>query len=117
MIIEINKNKINVSKMYTSGQNNVTFEVIDFGADEVTEIMSNQTAFKLCEDDGTIVDEYTNMAFVSTTIIPEDDGIDSIVKVTFRKKTDIEIRLDALEEGQETQDGAIEELASIVGGE
>ena len=57
------------------------------------------------------------MAFVSAANIPEEDGTDTIVIVTFRKKTEIEIRLDALEEGQETQDGAIEELASIVGGE
>lgn len=34
-----------------------------------------------------------------------------------RKLSDIEVRLDALESGQDTQDGAIEELAGIIGGE
>lgn len=34
-----------------------------------------------------------------------------------RKLSDIEVRLDALENGQDTQDGAIEELAGIIGGE
>ena len=33
-----------------------------------------------------------------------------------RVLSDLELRLDALEEGQETQDGAIEELAGMMGG-
>lgn len=117
MIIEVNKNRIEVSNAYSSGQHQVSFEVTDIGADDLADIMLKQTAFTLSEDDGTVVEEYKNMAFVSSANIPDAEGTDTIAIVTFRKKTDIEIRVDALEEGQETQDGAIEELASIVGGE
>lgn len=38
------------------------------------------------------------------------------VTISLRQKTDIELRLDALEEGHEINAGAIEELAGIVGG-
>lgn len=117
MFIEANKKRIEVSNAYASGQNQVSFEVTGIGADEATVILSKISTFNLFEDDGNIAEEYKHMVFVSTTNIPEDDGTDTIVIVTFRKKTDIEIRVDALEEGQETQDGAIEELASIIGGE
>ena len=39
------------------------------------------------------------------------------VTISLRQKTDIELRLDALELGHEINAGAIEELAGIVGGE
>ena len=117
MSIEANKKRIEVSNAYASGQNHVTFEVTGIGADEISAIMLKQTEFTLRKDDGTVVEEYKHMAFVSASNIPDEEGNDTMVVVTFRKKTEIEIRLDALEEGQETQDGAIEELASIVGGE
>ena len=117
MFIEVNKKRIEVSNAYASGQNQVSFEVTGIGADAATEILLKTSTFNLCEDDGNIVDEYKHMAFVSASNIPDEEGNDTLVVVTFRKKTEIEIRLDALEKGQETQDGAIEELASIVGGE
>ena len=117
MFIESNKKRIEVSNAYTSGQNQVTFEVTGIGADELSAIMLKQTEFTLNDDDGAVVEEYKHMAFVSASNIPDEEGNNTLVVVTFRKKTEIEIRLDALEEGQETQDGAIEELASIVGGE
>lgn len=39
------------------------------------------------------------------------------VTISLRQKTDVELRLDALEVGHEINAGAIEELAGIVGGE
>lgn len=42
---------------------------------------------------------------------------DGSVSVTMRIKSEIERRLDALEAEQELQNGAIEELANIAGGE
>ena len=117
MFIEANKKRIDVSNAYASGQNQVSFEVTGIGADELSAIMLKQTEFTLNNDDGTVVEEYKHMAFVSASNIPDEEGNDTLVVLTFRKKTKIEIRLDALEEGQETQDGAIQELASIIGGE
>ena len=117
MFIEANKNRIEVLNAYASGQNHVSFEVTGIGADELSSIMLKQTEFTLNDDDGTVVEEYKHVAFVSASNIPNEDGNDTLVVLTFRKKTELEIRVDALEEGQETQDGAIEELASIIGGE
>ena len=117
MFIEVRKKRIEVSNAYASGQNQVTFEVTGIGADELSAIMLKQTEFTLNDDDGTVVEEYKHMAFVSVANIPDEEGNDTLVVVTFRKKNELEIRVEALEEGQEVQDGAIEELASIVGGE
>lgn len=114
MFIEANKKRIDVSNAYASGQNQVSFEVTGIGADEATVILSKVSTFNLCEDDGNITEEYKHMAFVSAANIPEDDGTDTIVIVTFRKKTDIEIRVDALEASQSDQDDAIAEIAEMV---
>ena len=37
-----------------------------------------------------------------------------VVTISLREKTDIELRLDALEEGQEIQDGAIEDIGAAL---
>jgi hypothetical protein len=41
---------------------------------------------------------------------------DESVTISLREKTDIEKRLDALEESQDIQDGAIADLAEVIGG-
>ncbi len=47
------------------------------------------------------------------------DIVDEKVEATFviREKTEMEKRLDAVEQGQSIQDGAIMELAGMAGGE
>lgn len=55
---------------------------------------------------------YKNLKLESVTTNVENGS----VSVTMRIKTEIEIRLEALEESQSLQNGAIDELANIVGG-
>ena len=114
MFIEVRKKRIEVSNAYASGQNQVTFEVTGIGADELSAIMLKQTEFTLRKDDGTVVEEYKHMAFVSASSIPDEEGNDTLVVVTFRKKTEIEIRVDALEASQSDQDDAIAEIAEMI---
>ena len=114
MFIEANKKRIEVSNAYASGQNHVAFEVTGIGADELSAIMLKQTEFTLNDDDGAVVEEYKHMAFVSASNIPDEEGNDMLVVVTFRKKTEIEIRLDALEASQYDQDDAIAEIAEMI---
>ena len=114
MFIEASKKRIEVSNAYASGQNQVTFEVTGIGSDEISAIMLKQTEFTLNDDDGTVVEEYKHMAFVSASNIPDEEGNDTLVVVTFRKKTKIEIRLDALEASQYDQDDAIAEIAEMI---
>ena len=77
----------------------------------------NLSSFKYVNDNGDIFGNYENYTFESVTYFEDEE--ENIVTAVFniRQLSDIEIRLNALEEGQETQDGAIEELAGIVGGE
>lgn len=55
---------------------------------------------------------YKNLKLESVTTNVNDGS----VSVTMHIKSDIEVRLDALEAGQKLQDGAIMELAQNVGG-
>ena len=75
----------------------------------------NLSGFQYVAEDDTIMGSYENYVLVNTSYTVSD----GVYTATFaiRQLTDTEIRLNALEEGQETQDGAIEELAGIVGGE
>ena len=70
--------------------------------------------FQFISDSGEVAGRYYNHILEKTEYMVED-GVYH-VSYTTRQLTDTEIRLDALEEGQDLQDGAIEELAGIVGG-
>lgn len=68
--------------------------------------------------DGEVTGEYDGLVLESplfTTV----DLVGGKIHATFamREKTDVEKRLDILETGQEVQDGAIMEMAEILGGE
>lgn len=65
--------------------------------------------------DGTVVGNYTDLVLVSETSVILLDGA-VLTTYAIREKTTEEKRLDALETGQEVQDGAITELADIVAG-
>lgn len=65
--------------------------------------------------DGLTVGNYTDVIFVSETSIVATDG-SVLTTYSLREKTADEKRLDALERGQDVQDGAITELADIVAG-
>jgi hypothetical protein len=65
--------------------------------------------------DNTVTGEYTGMK-LETPIFKAVDIQDGKVLATFsiREKTEIEKRLDALESGQQLQDGAIGDLGNVV---
>lgn len=56
---------------------------------------------------------YTDMILADPAYHVNEDGS---VMISLREKTDIEKRLDALEESQNIQDGAIADLADVIGG-
>ena len=56
---------------------------------------------------------YTDMILADPAYhVNEDES----VTISLREKTDVEKRLDALEESQDIQDGAIADLADVIGG-
>ena len=61
-----------------------------------------------------MVGEYTDLILMAAPV--RQDTEDEKVSVTFglREKTSVELQLDALEEGQAVQDGAIEDLGIVV---
>jgi hypothetical protein len=64
--------------------------------------------------DGTIKWDYTDLVLQPGSWEVKADGVH--VTISLREKTEIEKRLDKVESGQEVQDGAIAELAGMVGG-
>lgn len=107
------------------------------GIDSITMTMENQNANEMIaefdgvteltvsfekkkeeweEDLGLVLEDphgiYKNLKLESVTTNVNDGS----VSVTMHIKSDIEVRLDALEAGQKLQDGAIMELAQNVGG-
>lgn len=71
--------------------------------------------FQYLGAEGNFIGRYSHYVLEHTTYEVKD-GV-YYVSFAVRQLTDTEVRLDALEEGQETQNGAIDELAGIVGGE
>lgn len=75
----------------------------------------NLAAVSVQNGDGSTGSNYTDLILLephmAATELP-----DGTIKATFglREKTEIEKRLDNLEEGQQTQDGAIEDVAAVV---
>lgn len=65
--------------------------------------------------DGLTVGRYENLALESETSSLQADGT-ILTSFHLRKKTEVEKRLDILEDGQEVQDGAITDLGEVVSG-
>lgn len=72
----------------------------------------NLTTVQIKNGDGTVVGNYTDLVLVSETSVIAADGA-VLTTYNLRKKTDIEKRLDAVEDGQAVQDGAIEDIAAV----
>ena len=68
-------------------------------------------------DSGEAYGVYDNLIIDAAPMRQTNEDGTVTVTISLRKKTDIELRLDALELGHEINAGAIEELAGIVGGE
>lgn len=71
----------------------------------------NLSSVQIQTGDGLTVGTYTDLVLVSETSTVSPDGT-VLTSYHLREKTDEEKRLDALEEGQTVQDGAISDLGS-----
>ncbi len=58
--------------------------------------------------------QYDNVIIAAPTTRENGEGETVIVRMHFREKTELELRVDALEESQEVQDGAIEDIGSVL---
>ena len=61
-----------------------------------------------------VTGDYQNVVISAPTTREDGEGESVIVRMHFREKTDVELRLDALEEGQTVQDGAIEDIGAVL---
>ncbi len=68
--------------------------------------------------DETVTGEYQNMKLESPLFYAVDIAEDGKIHATFsiRKKTEMELAIEQLQKGQGVQDGAIMELAGMMGG-
>ena len=64
--------------------------------------------------DENVVGVYDNIAVAAPATRENGDGETVIVRMHFREKDPIEVRVDALEESQEIQDGAIEDIGAAL---
>ncbi|MEG1294550.1 MAG: hypothetical protein RSD33_10195 [Clostridium sp.] len=81
--------------------------------DKLTE--ANLAAVQVKNGDSLVVGNYKNLVLVSeTSTVAPDQSV--LTTYSLREKTSVEMRIDAVEAGQEVQDGAIAEVAGIVGG-
>lgn len=72
----------------------------------------NLAAVQIKNGDGMTVGTHTDLVLVSETSVVASDGM-VLTTYSLRKKTTEEKRLDALEAGQEVQDGALEDLGAV----
>lgn len=79
--------------------------------DAMTE--ENLKSVQIQNGDGVTVGNYADLVLESETSTVQKDG-KILTSFHLREKTDVEKRLDALEEGQEVQDGAIMNLGDAV---
>lgn len=77
---------------------------------------ANLSEVQVKNSEGLTIGSYANLTLVSETSTVQLDA-SILTSYCLRHKTDVENRLDTLEIGQEVQDGAITELAVLMGGE
>lgn len=61
-----------------------------------------------------VTGDYQNVVIAAPTTRENGEGETVVVRMHFREKTDLELRMDALEVSQEIQDGALEDLGAAV---
>lgn len=64
--------------------------------------------------DNAVTGDYQGVMIAEPTTRENGDGETVIVRMHFREKTDVELRLDALEQSQDVQDGAIEDIGMVL---
>ena len=73
----------------------------------------NVTSLQFLHGDA-VTGDYQNVVIAAPTTREDGENGAVIVRMHFREKTDLEIRVDALEEGQTVQDGAIEDIGAVL---
>lgn len=61
-----------------------------------------------------VTGSYDHVIIAAPTTREDGEGETIVVRMHFREKTDLELRVDALEESQEIQDGAIEDIGTVL---
>ena len=61
-----------------------------------------------------VTGDYQNVVITAPTTREDGEEGAVIVRMHFREKTDLELRVDALEGSQEVQDGAIEDIGMVL---
>lgn len=61
-----------------------------------------------------VTGDYQNVVIAAPTTREDGEEGAVIVRMHFREKTELELRVDALEEGQTVQDGAIEDIGLVL---
>ena len=72
----------------------------------------NLSEFKFVNDNGNIIGNYENYTFDNVTYTEKDNKF--IAAYHLHKYSDIEVRLNAIEEGQATQNDAIAEMSEVI---
>lgn len=73
----------------------------------------NVTSLQFLHGDA-VTGDYQNVIIAAPTTREDGESGTIIVRMHFREKTDVELRLDALEESQDVQDGAIEDIGTVL---
>ena len=73
----------------------------------------NVSTLQFLHDDA-VTGDYQGVMIAEPTTREDGEGETVIVRMHFREKTDLEKRVDALEEGQTVQDGAIEDIGAVL---
>lgn len=61
-----------------------------------------------------VTGSYDHVIIAAPTTREDGENGSVIVRMHFREKTELEVRVDALEESQEVQDGAIEDIGLVL---
>lgn len=64
--------------------------------------------------DDAVTGQYDHVIIAAPTTREDGENGTIIVRMHFREKSDLEKRVDALEESQEVQDGAIEDIGTVL---
>lgn len=72
----------------------------------------NLSEFKFVNDNGNIIGNYENYTFDNVTYTEKDNKLIAVYHL--HKYSDIEVRLNAIEEGQATQNDAIAEMSEVI---
>lgn len=73
----------------------------------------NVTHLEFLHDDA-VTGDYQNVIIAAPTTREDGENGTVVVRMHFREKTELEQRVDALEESQDVQDGAIEDIGTVL---